>query len=102
ASVVRDHAVPHAEAGLLTGFAKVALDRGDHARAARLLAVVRASAGAGRIVFRTHFDWLIYAHTREVLRSVLDAGDAHTYQADAATITLAQAIDAELARCRQA
>jgi predicted ATPase len=100
AAVVRDLAMPRGEAGCLVGFAKVALDRSDYARASRLLAAVSASAGPGDSPFRTHFDSLIYAHCAAVLEEVLDPESARATNAEGSALSLKEALDAELSRAR--
>jgi hypothetical protein len=98
ASVVRDHAMPRGEAGCLVGFAKVALDRGDHARASGLLAAVNASFRAGDTPFGSALDALIYVHCARVLGDVPDPYTARTTQAEGAALSLREALDAELMR----
>jgi hypothetical protein len=98
ASVVRDHAMPRGEAGCLVGFAKVALDRGDCARATRLLATVNASFRPGDTPFRGALDALVYVHCAGVLGDVPDPYTALTTEAEAAASSLKEALDAELIR----
>jgi hypothetical protein len=104
-SIVRDHAIPRGEGACLIGFAKVALDRGDYARASRLQAAVSSSAGAGGRPLDSRWpgcgsllDALIYARCSEVLRDVLDPETARTTQAEGSALSLRQALDAELIR----
>jgi hypothetical protein len=97
AAAVRDLAVPRGEVQCLITFAKVALDRGDYARASRLLAAVNASAGPKDKPFR-QFDSLLYAHCSGVLRDVLDPETARTTQAEGAALSVKEALDAELIR----
>jgi ATP/maltotriose-dependent transcriptional regulator MalT len=99
ASVVRDHAMPRGQAGCLVGFAKVALDRGDNARASRLLAAVNASFHAGDTPFGSALDSLVYVHCARVLGDVPDAYTARTTQPGGAAL-LKEALDAELIRSR--
>jgi predicted ATPase/class 3 adenylate cyclase len=97
ASVMRDFAIPRGEATCIIGFAKVALDRGDYARASRLLAAVNSSVGPeGRFV--THVDAFVYIHCTGVLRDVLDPETAHTTEAEGAALSLKETLDAELMR----
>jgi predicted ATPase/class 3 adenylate cyclase/DNA-binding CsgD family transcriptional regulator len=97
-AVVRDFAMPRGEVACAIGFAKVALDRGDRTRAARLLAVVDSSTRPGDWPFRTYMDALVYAHCTEVLWRVLDPESARTTQAEGAPLSLKEALDAELMR----
>jgi hypothetical protein len=97
-SLVRDFAIPHREAACLTGFAKVALDRGGYARASRLLAAVKASVGPRDIPFRTNFDALVYNQCAGVLQDVLHPETARTTQAEGAALSVKDALDAELRR----
>ena len=98
AFVVRDLAIPRGEAACLVGFAKVALDRGDYARASVLLAAVDCSVGPGDRPFRTAVDALVYVHCTGVLRDVLDREIARTAQAEGAALSVKEALDAELNR----
>jgi hypothetical protein len=98
ASVVRDHAMPRGQAGCLVGFAKVALDRGDYARASGLLAAVNASFRPGDTPFGSALDALIYVHCGRVLGDVPDPYTARSAQAEAAALSLKEALDAELIR----
>jgi tetratricopeptide (TPR) repeat protein len=102
ASVERDFAVLRGDAYCLIGFAKVALDRGDHVRAARLLAVVDSSRGPGDRPFLSPLDGLVRLHCIRVLGNVLDPETAHTTQAEGAAVSLKEALDAELIRFRTA
>jgi hypothetical protein len=97
ASVVRDHAMPRGEAACLVGFAKVAFDRGDYARASRLLAAVSSSAGPGNTPFRSAFDALVYVHCARVLGDVPDPY-VQTIQAEGAALSLKETLDDELMR----
>jgi hypothetical protein len=97
ASVVRDHAMRRGEAGCLVGFAKVAFDRGDHARASRLLAAVSSSAEPGNTPFRSAFDALVYIHCARVLGDVPDPY-ARTTQTEGSAVSPKEALDAELIR----
>jgi hypothetical protein len=97
-AVVRDFAIPRGEASCLIGFAKVALDRGDYARASRLLTTVDSSVGSENRPFVTALDPLIYAHSTDILRRVFDLDTARTTRADGASLSLKEALDAELAR----
>ena len=99
-AVVREFAVPRGEPVCLVGFAKVALDRGDSVRACRLLAAVDSSAGPGDSPFRAPFDALVYADCVRVLRDILDPETARTAKAQGAALSLKEALDAELIRCR--
>jgi hypothetical protein len=96
-SVVRDFAMPRGEAGCVTGFAKIALDRGDYARASRLLAAVEASMGPGETQLRS-FDALLYAQCSKDLRDVIDPETARTTEARGAVLSVKEALDAELMR----
>ena len=98
ASVVRDQAMPRGEAGCLVGFAKVALDRGDDARASRLLAAVNASFRAGDTPFGSALDALVYVHCARVLGDVPDPYTARTTQPEGAVLSLKEALDSELLR----
>ena len=98
ASLVRDHAMPRGEAGCVVGFAKVALDCGDYARASRLLATVNASGGPEHWPFRSQLDALVYVHCTEALREVLDSDVARTTQAEGGALSPKEALDAELIR----
>jgi hypothetical protein len=97
-SVVWDFAVPRGEAACLIGFAKVALDRGDHARASRLLATVNASVGPGDRPFRSALDALVYVHCTGVLRNVLDAVSSRTTHVEGSALSVKEALGAELIR----
>jgi predicted ATPase len=99
-SLVRDFAVPRGEVACLIGFAKVALDRGDYARASRLLAAVNTSVGPEDrpLAYGALLDRLVYVHCAEALREVLDPETARTTQAEGAALSLKDALDAELAR----
>jgi predicted ATPase/DNA-binding CsgD family transcriptional regulator len=97
AAAVRDLAVPRGEVQCLITFATVAVDRGDYARASRLLAAVNASAGPEDKPFR-QFDSLLYAHCAGVLWDVLDPETARTTQAEGAALSVKEALDAELIR----
>jgi predicted ATPase/DNA-binding CsgD family transcriptional regulator len=96
-SVVREFAVPRGEEVCLLGFGKVALDRGDYRRAARLLVAVNASIGRDRWPFR-HFDSLLFDHCMGIVRDVLDPETARTTQAEGAALSLKEALDGELDR----
>jgi hypothetical protein len=98
ASVVRDFAIPGGELPCLIGFAKVALDRGDYARASRLLAAVNSSVRSGDRPFRTHVAALVYDHCTEILRDVLDPESARITQAEGAALSVKEALDCELTR----
>jgi hypothetical protein len=97
-AVVRDFAIPRGEASCLIGFAKVAIDRGDYARASRLLTTVDSSVDRKNRPFVTALDPLIYVHCTGILRRVLDPDTARTTHADGASVSLKEALDAELAR----
>jgi hypothetical protein len=99
-SLVRDFAVPRGEVSCLIGFAKVALDRGDYARAARLLAVVNASVGEEHrpLPYGALLDRLVYVHCAEALREILDPETARTTQVEGAALSLKEALDGELVR----
>jgi predicted ATPase/DNA-binding CsgD family transcriptional regulator len=97
-SVVRDFALPRGEAACLVGFAKVALDRGDYARASRLLAAVNASTGPGDTPFRSTLDALVHDHCTEVLRDVLDPENAHITHSEDGVLSINEALEAELSR----
>jgi tetratricopeptide (TPR) repeat protein len=98
ASVERDFAVLRGDAFCLIGFAKVALDRGDYVRAARLLAVVDISRGPEDRPFLSPLDGLVRLHCTRVLGDVLDPETARTTQAEGAALSLKEALDAELIR----
>ena len=111
ASAVRNFAIPDGEVTCLIGFAKVALDRGDYPRTARLLATVNSGvsqedrsfgsdgglhlAGPGAT---TSFNALVYVQCTRVLREVLDQESLRTTQAEGAALSLKEALDAELIR----
>jgi hypothetical protein len=97
-SVVRDFAMPRGEAACLVGFAKVALDRADYARASRLLGIIDSAAGSGHRPFFSNFDALVYFHCTGVLREVLDPETTRTTQAEGAALSVKEALDAELNR----
>jgi hypothetical protein len=97
-SVVRDFAAPRGEAACVVGYAKVALDRGDYARASRLLAALNASAGPEGRPFRSGFDALVYDHCTGALRHVLDPEMARITHAEGSALSLKEALDAELSR----
>jgi tetratricopeptide (TPR) repeat protein len=106
ASIMRDFASPRGDADCLNGFAKVAVDRGDYARASRLLAAVKASAGPQDSPFDRPFatsfvQALIYDHCTAVLRDVLDPESARITQAEGSALSLKEALDAELVRSRR-
>jgi hypothetical protein len=90
--------VPRGEAACVIGFAKVALDRGDYARASRLLATVNSSVGPGERPFRSIMDALVHARSTAILREVLDLETARITQAEGAALSLKEALDAELIR----
>jgi predicted ATPase len=96
ATVVRDHAVRYGEAACLILFAKLALDRGDPERSSRLLATVKAAAGPNDRPFRTHFESLVYFYCTKHLRVLLDQASAQRCQAQGATLSCTQALDAQL------
>jgi hypothetical protein len=99
ASLVQDYAIPRGEAGCLIGFAKVALDQGDYARASRLLGSVNSSVGPeGKPVLST-MDAVIYFQCTELLRDALDPDTARVTQAEGAALSLKEALEAELIRC---
>jgi predicted ATPase len=98
ASVVRDFAIPRGEVTCLVGYAKVALDRHDYARASRLLTAVDSSFRAGNIRFRTLVDALVYTHCVRVLRDVLDPETMRTAQSEGRALLLKDALDDELIR----
>jgi hypothetical protein len=98
ASVVRDFAVPRGEAGCLVGFAKVAIDRGEYVRAARLLAVVKANVVSQGRPFQHPLPALVYDLCIEALKNILDPEIARTTQAEGAALSLKEALDAELLR----
>jgi predicted ATPase/DNA-binding CsgD family transcriptional regulator len=97
-SVVRDFAVFGGEASCLLAFAKFALDRGDYARASRLLASVKASAGPEDRPFDGPIEALAYNHCTGALQGVLDPDTARTTQAEGAALSLKEALDGELSR----
>jgi hypothetical protein len=97
-AVVREFAIPRGEADCLIGFAKVALDHGDYARASRLLAAVDSSVGPGKRPFRTAMDALVYDLCTRALRDALDLETARTTEAEGAALSLKDALDAELMR----
>jgi hypothetical protein len=99
ASVVRKFAWPRGEASCLVGFAKLALDRGDYARASRLLAAADASVPLKDRPFRDLLGALINDRCTGVLRNVLDPETARITQAEGAALSLKEALDAELIRC---
>jgi predicted ATPase/class 3 adenylate cyclase len=99
-TVVRDFAIPNGEAACLIGFAKLALDRGDLARALRLLDAVKTSAGPEDHPFRSTFDALVYAHCAGVLQKVTDPERAGTSPAGERALSLKEALEAELSRSR--
>jgi ATP/maltotriose-dependent transcriptional regulator MalT len=92
--------VPRGQAPCVIAFAKVALDRGDYARASRLLAAVNSSVGPGERPFRSIMDALVHAHCTGILQEVLDADTACATQAEGVTLSLNEALDAELNRSR--
>jgi hypothetical protein len=98
ASVARDFAVPCGEEGCLIGFAKVAVDRADYARASRLLAAVNSSVGPGDTLAPSLLDLLVYVRCTEALREILDPETARTTEAEGAALSLKEALDAELNR----
>jgi hypothetical protein len=97
-SFQRDFAGHRMEVPCLIGFANVALDRGDYARASRLLAAVDSGVGREDRLFRTGFDALIYAHCTAVLQEVLDPESARTTQIEGSALSPREALDAELIR----
>jgi hypothetical protein len=102
AAVVRDYAIPGGEGACLIGFANVALDRRDYARASGLLASVIASAGPGgrpRGGPRgSLLQALVYTHCTEILQGVLDPESARVAQAKGRALSLNEVLDAELVR----
>jgi hypothetical protein len=97
-SVVRDFAVPRMEGACLIAFAKVALDRGDYARASRLLATAESSVRPEHKPFQELAEILVYDYCTDVLRDVLDPDSLRTTQAEGAAVSLNEALDAELLR----
>jgi predicted ATPase/class 3 adenylate cyclase len=97
-ALLRDFAIPRGEASCLIGFAKVALDRRDYARASRLLAIVDSGVGPEKGPFLTALDALLYVRSTGVLREVLDPEIARSTQAEGAALSLKEALDAELNR----
>jgi predicted ATPase/DNA-binding CsgD family transcriptional regulator len=99
-TAVRDFAAHRPEESSLIGFAKVALDRGDYARASRLLASVNASVGPEdeALPFGTPLVLLVYVHCTEVLQRVLDPETARITQAEGSALSVKEALDPELAR----
>jgi hypothetical protein len=96
ASVVRDFALPRGEAACLIGFAKVALDRGDYARASQLLAAFKTSVNPKDTPVVTPLDDLVYVHCTRVLQEALDPKIARSTQAEGAALSVKEALDAEL------
>jgi hypothetical protein len=96
-SLVREFAMPDDETACLLGFAKLALDRGDHPRASRLLAAVDASASLRHTAVGFLFD-VFYAHCTGILQVVLDPETARTTQVEGATMSVKEALDGELVR----
>jgi hypothetical protein len=90
--------VPRGEAACVIGFARIALDRGDYARASRLLSAVNSSVGPGERPFRSIMDALVHARCTAILREVLDPETVRTTQAEGAGLSLNEALDAELMR----
>jgi hypothetical protein len=97
-SVVRDFAVPRMEGACLIAFAKVALDRGDYARASRLLATAESSVRPEDKPFQAPPEILVADHCIGVLRGVLDAETARITQAEGRALSVKQALDGELIR----
>jgi predicted ATPase/class 3 adenylate cyclase len=99
-SVARDFAMPPpgGEEPCLIGFAKVALDRGDFARASRLLATAESSVRPEDRPFGALGSALISAHCTGVLREVLDPETARITQAEGAAMSLKEALEGELIR----
>jgi hypothetical protein len=99
-AMVRDFAAPRAGVPCLIGFANIALDRGDYARASRLLASVNASIGPEdeALPFGTLTDLVVYDHCARVLRDALDPESARATQAEGAALSVKEALDAELSR----
>jgi hypothetical protein len=93
--IVREHAVPLGEPACLIGFALLALDGGDHARASRLLATVRAG---GFFPFRSHIESLVYRRCVVAASAGLDTATKRRCRDEGAALTVTNALNNELAR----
>jgi hypothetical protein len=93
--LVREHAVPLGEPACLIGFALLALDRGDHARASRLLATVRAG---GSVPFRGQIEYLVYRRCVVAASAGLDRDTRRRCRDEGAALTVTEALNNELAR----
>jgi hypothetical protein len=93
--VVREHAIPLGEPGCLIGFAVLALERGDHARASRLLATVRAGLS---VPFRSEIEALVYRRCVATARAGLDLDTIRRCRDEGAALTVTEALNNELAR----
>jgi hypothetical protein len=93
--LVREHAIPLGEPACLIGFALLALDRGDHARASRLLATVRAG---GSFPFRSTIEPLVYRRCVVAASAGLDPGSMRRCRDEGAALTVTEVLNNELAR----
>jgi hypothetical protein len=93
--LVREHAIPLGEPACLIGFALLALDRGDYARASRLLATVGAG---GFFPFRSHNESLLYRRCVAAASAGLDPDTRRRCRDEGADLTVTEALNNELAR----
>jgi tetratricopeptide (TPR) repeat protein len=98
-SIRRDIAIPYGDASTLILFAKVAVDRGDYARASRLLAPINSSVGPDDRPLMGPMGALIYGQCTRVLEA-LDQETARATQVEGSALSVKEALDAELARVR--
>jgi hypothetical protein len=94
-TIVRDHAIPLGEASCVIGFAALAVEDNDPARASRLLASV---AAAGFFPFRTPLDVAAYQRCLAAARRALDPEAARRFRTEGTAISVSEALDGELQR----
>ncbi|HMF82274.1 MAG TPA: NB-ARC domain-containing protein [Acidimicrobiia bacterium] len=97
AAIVREYAIPLGEESCLIGFAALAVDEGDYARASHLLATVQ---GAAPFPFRTPLQVAVYRRCAGMVRAALDPATARRCRARGAATPVNEALDTELQRLR--
>ena len=93
AAIVREYAIPLGEESCLIGFAALAVDEGDYARASHLLATVQ---GAAPFPFRTPLQVAVYRRCAGMVRAALDPATARRCRARGAATPVNEALDTEL------
>jgi hypothetical protein len=97
AAIVREFAIPLGDESCLVGFAALAVDEGDYARASRLLATVRAAAP---FPFRTPLQVAVYRRCAGMVRAALDPATVRQCRAEGAATPVSDALNNELQRPR--